>query len=44
MAKISEILKMTFNTWCEKRWLKEIDKAVDRYKKHRAKPIVNITL
>lgn len=37
MAKISELLKRTFDIWCEKRWLKEIDKAVDRYKKVQSK-------
>ena len=37
MAKISELLKRTFNIWCEKRWLKEIDGAVDRYKKAQSK-------
>lgn len=37
MAKMSVLLKRTFNIWCEKLWLKEIDKAVDRYKKAQSK-------
>ena len=37
MAKVIELLERTFQMWVEKRWLKEIDKAVDRYKKAQSK-------
>jgi hypothetical protein len=33
MDKFKELLKQSFNLWVKKRWLKEIDRAVDRYKK-----------
>lgn len=33
MNKFKELLKRTFELWVKKRWLKEIDRAVDRYKK-----------
>ena len=37
MEKVLERFKRTFEMWAEKRWLKEIDKAVDRYKKAQSK-------
>lgn len=33
MDKFKELLKQSFDLWVKKRWLKEIDIAVDRYKK-----------
>jgi hypothetical protein len=33
MQKFKELLKQSFDLWVKKRWLKEIDRAVDRYKK-----------
>lgn len=33
MNKFKELLKRTFELWVKKCWLKEIDRAVDRYKK-----------
>lgn len=35
--KLCELTKRTFEPWAEKRWIKEIDKAVDRYKKAQSK-------
>lgn len=32
-----ELIKRTFNLWCEKRWLKEIDRAIERYRKTQLK-------
>jgi hypothetical protein len=32
-----ELIKRTFNLWCEKRWLKAIDRSIDRYRKTKAK-------
>ena len=32
-----ELLKRRFEYWCEKRWLKEIDRAFDRYQKAKSK-------
>lgn len=32
-----ELLKLTFEYWIEKRWLKEIDRAIDRYRKAQRK-------
>lgn len=37
MEKVIDLLKRTFEILAEKRWLKEIDKAVDRYKKAQSK-------
>lgn len=37
MYKFSDLLKRTFELWVKKNWLKEIDRAVDRYKKAYAK-------
>ena len=37
MDKFKELLKQSFDLWVKKRWLKEIDIAVDRYKKAYAK-------
>jgi DNA-binding transcriptional regulator GbsR (MarR family) len=37
MEKVLELLKRMFQMLAEKRWLKEIDKAVDRYKKAQSK-------
>lgn len=37
MYKFSDLLKRTFELWVKKSWLKEIDRAVDRYKKTYAK-------
>jgi hypothetical protein len=37
MDKFKELLKQSFDLWVKKRWLKEIDRAVDRYKKAYAK-------
>ena len=34
---MAELLKRTFQIFCEKRWLKEIDRAIDRYKKTQSK-------
>lgn len=34
---MADFLKEMLEMWREKRWLKEIDKAVDRYKKARSK-------
>ena len=34
---MAELIKRTFQIFCEKRWLKEIDKAGDRYKKAQSK-------
>ena len=30
---LRELLKSTFEIWCKKRWLKEIDRAIDRHHK-----------
>ncbi len=32
-----DLLKRTFDFWCEKRWLKAIDRSIDRYRKTQAK-------
>lgn len=32
-----ELLKRRFECWIEKRWLKEIDRAIDRYRKAQSK-------
>ena len=37
MQKFKELCKRSFDLWVKKRWLKEIDRAVDRYKKTYAK-------
>ena len=37
MDKLIELLKRTFEIWCKKRWLKEIDRALDRYNKTKCK-------
>ena len=37
MEKLKELFKRSFDLWVKKRWLKEIDRAVDRYKKTYAK-------
>ena len=37
MSMFNDLLKRTFELWVKKRWLKEIDRAVDRYKKAYAK-------
>lgn len=37
MNMLKNLLKRTFELWVKKRWLKEIDRAVDRYKKTYAK-------
>jgi transposase len=34
---MAELLKRTFQFFCEKRWLKEIDRAIDRYQKAQSK-------
>jgi hypothetical protein len=33
MQKLKELIKQSFALYVKKKWLKEIDKAVDRYKK-----------
>lgn len=37
MQKLKELTKRSFELWVKKRWLKEIDRAIDRYKKTYAK-------
>lgn len=37
MSMFNDLLKRTFELWVKKRWLKEINKAVDRYNKTYAK-------
>lgn len=37
MQKLKELIKRSFELSVKKRWLKEIDRAVDRYKKTYAK-------
>ena len=37
MDKLIELLKRTFEIWCKKRWLKEIDRAIDHYHKAQNK-------
>ena len=37
MEKLKQLLKESFELFVKKRWLKEIDRAVDRYKKAYAK-------
>jgi hypothetical protein len=37
MDKFKELMKRSFALWVKKRWLKEIDRAIDRYKKTYAK-------
>jgi hypothetical protein len=37
MQKLKELIKQSFELSVKKRWLKEIDRAVDRYKKAYAK-------
>ena len=37
MDKFKELMKRSFDLWVKKRWLKEIERAVDRYKKTYAK-------
>jgi hypothetical protein len=37
MQKLKELIKQSFELWVKKRWLKEIDRAIDRYKKTYAK-------
>lgn len=37
MDKFCELLKRSFELWCKKRWLKEIDRAIDRYQKAQTK-------
>lgn len=34
---MTELIKRSFELWCKKRWLKEIDRSIDRYKKACAK-------
>ena len=33
MEKFKDLLKRSFELWVKKRWLKKIDRAVDRYNK-----------
>ena len=33
MEKCKDLLKRSFELWVKERWLKEIDRAVDRYNK-----------
>jgi hypothetical protein len=37
MDKFKELMKRSFDLWVKKRWLKEIDRAIDKYKKTYAK-------
>jgi hypothetical protein len=37
MQKLKELTKRSFELWVKKRWLKEINRAIDRYKKTYAK-------
>lgn len=37
MQQIKKLLKESFALWVKKKWLKEIDRAVERYKKAQAK-------
>jgi hypothetical protein len=37
MQKLKELIKRSFKLSVKKRWLKEIDRAIDRYKKTYAK-------
>lgn len=37
MQKLKELLKQSFELWVKKRWLKEVERAIDRYKKTYAK-------
>jgi hypothetical protein len=37
MSIIKDLLKRSFELWVKKRWLKEIDRAVESYKKAQAK-------
>jgi hypothetical protein len=37
MQKLKELIKRSFELSVKKRWLKEIDRAIDRYKKTYAK-------
>lgn len=37
MEQLKKLLKESFELWAKKRWLKEIDRAIDRYRKTYAK-------
>ena len=37
MDKFKELIKRSFDLWVKKRWLKEINRAIDKYKKTYAK-------
>jgi hypothetical protein len=37
MDKFKELMKRSFDLWVKKWWLKEIDRAIDKYKKTYAK-------
>lgn len=37
MQELKKLLKESFELWVKKRWLKEIDRAIERYKKTYAK-------
>ena len=37
MEKFKDLLKRSFELWVKKRWLKEIDRAVDRHNKAKTK-------
>ena len=37
MQKFKELCKRSFDLWVKKRWLKEIDSAVDQYRRSREK-------
>ena len=37
MEKLKELLKSSFELWVKKRWLKEIDRSVDRYNNYKDK-------
>jgi hypothetical protein len=37
MSTVKNLLKRTFELWVNKRWLKEIDRSVDRYNKYKDK-------
>ena len=37
MEQLKKLIKESFELWVKKRWLKEIDRSIDRYKKTYAK-------
>ena len=35
MGELKQLLKKSFELWIKKRWLKEINRAIDRYNKYK---------